>query len=81
MRVPNAIALFVMALLLSACAIPKNEQRTQEWLEKADKPVYVQTHSYNLLTYNYRYTLIDQRGRVFFTKEVRFILPDTIPGR
>ncbi|MCB0560637.1 MAG: hypothetical protein H6573_24095 [Lewinellaceae bacterium] len=82
MKVLNAMAFLMIILFLYACAVPKNEQSTQEWLDKAEKPVYVQVHSFGGLTYNYRrYTLVDQNGKVFFTKDVRFILPDTIPGR
>ena len=81
MKKPGILSAVLLAIALSSFAVPRNEQKTQEWLENAAKPVYVQHHSFNGLTHNDRYTLIDQNGRVFFTKDVRFHLPDTIPGR
>ena len=81
MEKPGIFTTVLLAVALSACAVPRNEQRTQEWLKNAAKPVYVQHHPFNGLTYNERYTLIDQNGQVFYTKDVRFHLPDTIPGK
>lgn len=61
-----------------SCSIPRNEQAARAWLEQAEKPVTVQRSGCNGLTYNCRYTLIDRRGDVYFTREVRWVLPDTL---
>jgi|APTNR8051073442_1049403.scaffolds.fasta_scaffold00635_1 hypothetical protein len=70
---------------LSSCAA--NRQQTQEmelqaWISAAKRPIQVTKHnSYNHFTTtrgSHFYTLIDQEGKVFLAKNVRYELPDAI---
>jgi uncharacterized lipoprotein YajG len=69
---------------LSACVTTKTVQHEKEmeaWLTTAAMPVTVQFQSNDLRckpSLNC-YTLIDQKGRVYYAKNVRHVLPRVIP--
>lgn len=71
-------------LYVSSCtsARASRENAVQDWIQTAQRPIQVQEHSNLDFLSTTRghtcYTLIDQNGKVFFAKNVRFKLPSVI---
>jgi len=72
---------FLYTLLCAFLVGCKNDQNvidTIEWIEKSEKPVQVTKHSMNGWTLENRYTLIDNKGKIYSTGCVELTLPKTI---
>ena len=73
-----------MVLYLSSCASARmsRENALQDWMLNAQRPINVYEHSNLDFVSTTRghtcYTLIDQGGKVYFAKNVRFKLPSVI---
>ena len=65
-------------LLLSGCGTRSRTEKAHQWINDHPKPIRVLSHSLNGWTMNYRYTLIDSAGVVYYAGEIEGKLPDTI---
>lgn len=65
-------------LLLSSCGTGNRTEKAHQWINDHPKPIVVLSHSLNGWTMNYRYTLIDSAGVVYYAGEIEGTLPDTI---
>jgi len=76
--------LISLMFYVSSCASARasRENAAQEWIQNAQRPIKVQEHGnldYLSTTRGHTcYTLIDQNGKVYFAKNVRFKLPAVI---
>ena len=76
--------LVFLVLFASSCASSREsrEVAVQEWIQSAQRPIKVQQHSnledFSTTRGHTSYTLIDQSGKVYFAKNVRFKLPEVI---
>ena len=77
-------ALISMLLCVSSCtsARASRENAVQDWIQTAQRPIKVQEHGNLEFVSTTRghtcYTLVDQNGKVYFAKNVRFKLPAVI---
>jgi hypothetical protein len=84
MRIFNCFIFVFMVGFLSSCWVGRQtrEQKAQEWIQQAKRPIKVIEHnSFNHFSAsgsNRFYTLIDQEGKVFLADGVRFQLPPVI---
>lgn len=84
MQIFKHLILLAVALFLFSCSAGRNarEQRTQEWIQNAKRPIKVIQHSpvgiFTATRTNRFYTLIDQEGKVYLVDGVRFQLPAII---
>lgn len=76
--------LLLLMFYVSSCASARasRENAAQAWIQTAQRPIKVQEHSNLDFVSTTRghtcYTLIDQNGKVYFAKNVRFKLPSVI---
>ncbi len=84
MRYILLTVLVSMMFYLSSCASARasRENALQDWMQNAQRPITVHEHSNLDFVSTTRghtcYTLIDQGGKVYFAKNVRFKLPSVI---
>jgi uncharacterized protein YcfL len=84
MRISKHLILLSIVLFLFGCSAGRNarEQKTQEWILNAKRPIKVIQHStvgtFHTTRNNRFYTLIDQSGKVYLADGVRFQLPSVI---
>jgi len=84
MRQIPFIVLVLLMFYLSACTSARaaRESEVQAWIQTAQRPIKVEAHSNADFASTTRghtcYTLVDQSGKVYFAKNVRFKLPDVI---
>ena len=76
--------LVILAFSASSCASSREsrEVAVQDWIQSAQRPIKVQKHAnfedFSTTRGHTSYTLIDQSGKVYFAKNVRFKLPEVI---
>ncbi len=76
--------LVFLVIFASSCAASREsrEVAVQEWIQTAQRPIKVQQHGnwedFSTMRGHTSYTLIDQSGKVYFAKNVRFKLPEVI---
>ena len=69
--------LFYLVIITISILSCTNDTKTIKWIEKAEKPIVI--HNSPIVTINRNaYTLIDAKGRLYMTGDVRLSLPDTI---
>lgn len=84
MQISKQLIFVFIALFLFGCSAGRiaREQKTQEWIQNAKRPIKVIQHStvgaFSSTRTNRFYTLIDQAGKVYLADGVRFQLPPVI---
>lgn len=78
----TVLALLFSLLLLSSCAVQrrKNDAKAIEWIAQAKRPIKVINDRFHFFStdQNHFYTLIDREGKVYYARNVRFLLPEVI---
>jgi len=79
------ISMFGLVMFSALSCSSTREAReiaVQDWIQTAQRPIMVQEHSnFDFLSTTRGrscYTLIDQSGKIYFAKNVRFKLPSVI---
>lgn len=84
MKIRQFLLILVVSSLFTACMTghQAREQKLQEWLLAANRPVKVIKHPVNshfsATRGSHYYTLMDSKGQVYLAKNVRFELPEVI---
>jgi len=84
MRIVKSSVLMLVVLFLSGCWVGRSarEEKTQNWIQNAKRPIRVIEHNtigtFSVTATNRHYTLIDQSGKVFLADGVRFQFPPVI---
>ena len=84
MHIVKGLVLMLVVLFLSSCWVGRSarEEKTQNWIQNAQRPIRVIEHNafgtFSATATNRHYTLIDRSGKVFLADGVRFQFPPII---